>query len=353
MPSTPPIAHIKLARSIPRLLLVPVVVVGAGIAAIVAGILLATGVATIALAALGALVALGGVAGGVLLLSVGFEVAESAVSMTWLGGRLVYPLAPGPVTRVRLRGPNASALRPRSGAVGWGIGPARLRDEEEIDLIRLTATRTAILIPTEHRRLAVAPDRDDELLEALARAAQARQRLEAEAEAAASPPPAEPEPELGVQPTPLTGIERALLEERLARERDEAEAARIAAAAAAESEAVSTGASLNLPAPVPAAPAEVRRPRRSLRLPRPQASWAFVLLPSVGAAVAWWAGRSLGVLPAAGSDLARLTSLALVLAGPATSVAALMALAWWPRLVGVVVAGGLVAAVFIGRVLIG
>ena len=54
-----------------------------------------------------------------------------------------------------------------------------------------------------------------------------------------------------------------------------------------------------------------------------------------------------------GTDLARLTSLALVLAGPATSVGALMALAVWPRLVGVVVAGGLAASVFIGRALVG
>jgi hypothetical protein len=41
------------------------------------------------------------------------------------------------------------------------------------------------------------------------------------------------------------------------------------------------------------------------------------------------------------------------MAGPATSVGAIMALAWWPRLVGVVVAGGLAASVFIGRSLIG
>ena len=57
-------------------------------------------------------------------------------------------------------------------------------------------------------------------------------------------------------------------------------------------------------------------------------------------------------MPQAGTDLARLTSLALVLAGPATSVGAIMAMAWWPRLVGVVVTGGLAASVFIGRALL-
>ena len=70
------------------------------------------------------------------------------------------------------------------------------------------------------------------------------------------------------------------------------------------------------------------------------------------------AGTALGVgfyldrLPSVGSDLGRLTALALVLAGPAATIGAIMARAWWPRLVGVVVTGGLAAAVFIGRALI-
>ncbi|MBA2264727.1 MAG: hypothetical protein H0W10_08700 [Chloroflexi bacterium] len=88
-----------------------------------------------------------------------------------------------------------------------------------------------------------------------------------------------------------------------------------------------------------------------LRRPRPRA--AFVLLPLLGAGAAWGVGIAAGHMPEAGTDLARITSLALVLAGPATSVGALLALAWWPRIVGVVVAGGLAASVFIGRALIG
>ena len=64
-------------------------------------------------------------------------------------------------------------------------------------------------------------------------------------------------------------------------------------------------------------------------------------------------GVTMGEIPEAGSDLARITALGLVLAGPATSVGAIMALAWWPRIVGIVVAGGLAAAVFIGRSLVG
>jgi hypothetical protein len=157
----------------------------------------------------------------------------------------------------------------------------------------------------------------------------------------------------------MTGIERAMLEARLAEEAELAAQAEAAAAAAleaeratameaSEAEAVSvTGADAEVAAPRPRA----RRLRR-VDVPRPGARAAFVLLPLLGAGVAWAAGLASGRMPEEGTDLARLTSFALVMAGPATSVGAVMALAWWPRLVGVVVTGGLVASVFIGRALI-
>ncbi len=78
-----------------------------------------------------------------------------------------------------------------------------------------------------------------------------------------------------------------------------------------------------------------------------------MLFPLIGAGSAWGAGLFAGGMPEAGTDLARLTSLALLLSGPATSVGAILARAWWPRMVGVVVAGGLAASVFIGRALVG
>jgi hypothetical protein len=79
----------------------------------------------------------------------------------------------------------------------------------------------------------------------------------------------------------------------------------------------------------------------------------LVLLPLVGAGAALGVGISLGRMPSPGTDLWRLTALALVLAGPAATIGAIMARVWWPRLVGVVVAGGLAAAVFVGRALVG
>ncbi|HUH16904.1 MAG TPA: hypothetical protein VMM85_03055, partial [Methylomirabilota bacterium] len=98
-----------------------------------------------------------------------------------------------------------------------------------------------------------------------------------------------------------------------------------------------------------------RWPRQSarLRVRRPRPAAALVLLPLVGAGAAWGIGRALGHMPDPASDLGRLTTLALVMAGPATSLGALMARHWWPRLVGVVVAGGLASSVFIGRALFG
>jgi len=101
----------------------------------------------------------------------------------------------------------------------------------------------------------------------------------------------------------------------------------------------------------PAVAAEAGPSRGTAR--RRVAAASFVLLPTAGAAIALALGVTMGEIPEAGSDVARITALALVLAGPATSIGAIMALAWWPRIVGIVVAGGLAAAVFIGRSLVG
>lgn len=361
----PPIARIRLARSLPRLLLVPVVVALAGGGAIAAGLVVVGGFAGMALAVLGGIVVIGALGASAVLLSVRLEVEESAVGLTWLGGERIYPLSPGPVTRVRLRGEHASRIRARTGALGWAVGRARLRDEEDIEVVRLAPTRTAILIPTERGRLAIAVANDDLLLDALSRAARARQRLEALSDRVPAPamiapqPPEPPQPPetAEIEPEALTGIERA----RLADEGAAAEAAaQIAADMAAQAAPVAAPpqpvsepvqADLEPPPEVPRRRSRLRLIRRVLRRPRPRV--AFVLLPLLGAAVAWGAGIAAGRMPEAGTDLARLTSLALVLAGPATSVGAIVALAWWPRIVGVVVAGGLAASVFIGGALIG
>lgn len=355
MSRLPPIARIRLARSLTRLLAIPALLVLVGLALGVAALVTQAGTGQLIGIAGGALLALVGVVRAIYLLSIRLDVEESAVCVSWLGGERIYPLSPGPVTRVRLRGESASRLHRRGGLLGWPLGPARLRGEEEIEIVRLAPTRSAILVPTERGRLAIAAANDNELLDALSRAARARRRLEALVER--PPQPAEPVPgprEEDAEPA-LTGIERA----RLA---DERAAAAEGRPGALPVPATAAEAAVAVDAPVPEPPAEApvtppardrlgRASRGFLQRPRPRA--VFVLLPMVGAGIAWGAGTYLGRIPEAGTDLARLTSLALVLAGPATSVGAVMALAWWPRIVGVVVAGGLTASVFIGRALIG
>lgn len=374
----PPIARVPLARSLTRLLAWPVLVAGTGAMAAATWVLgsFGAGMGGVVFAALGGVLMLMGLVAAIVLLSVRLDVEESAVRVSWIGGQRLYVLTRGPVTRVRLRGENASRLRPRLGLFGWALGSARLRDEEEINVVRLARTPTAIMVPTERGRLAIAPADEDLLLGALSRAARARQRLEDLAQQAsavgeleqpapegtgASVEPTSVDAAIEVEPHILTGIERALLEQRLGQEQAAAEiAAQVERTAALQAVATVTRAPAEAVAPAAAVepgsealpvPGVARQRRFTVGRPRPSA--AFVLLPLVGAGAAWGVGIVYGTYPAPGTDLSRLTSLALVLAGPATSVGAIMALAWWPRLVGVVVAGGLAASVFIGQALVG
>lgn len=356
------IARIRLARSAARLLILPVLFVVAGAAlgayGVVAQVLPIAGV----VATVGAGLVLIGLGWAAWVLSVRLDVEESAIRVHWIGGERRYPLVAGPVTRVRFRGESASRLRARTGILGWQLGTATLRGEEEIHVVRLAPTASAILVPTELGRLAIAPATEAELLDALTRAARERQRLQEEAAAIAAAEAqaaqAESDDLAEVEPPPLTGIERALLEERMAAERAEADRVAEAPATSPELEPVPDPAAVEA---APSAPAEPR-PRRRVRvagrvgrLPvrRPRPSSVLVLLPLVAAAAAWGIGIATGRMPPPGTDIGRLTALGLVLAGPATSVGAMMALAWWPRLVGVVVAGGLAASVLVGRVLLG
>jgi hypothetical protein len=364
MPSrVPPIARIRLARSPVRLLLVPLLLLAAGVGLVAAAVLsplVAPQPAWIAAVAGGAVLGLTGLILAIRLLTLRLEVEEAAVRTSWLGGARLYPLVPGPVTRVRLRGAHASSLRSRTGWLGWTIGRAMLRGEEPVQVVRLAPTSTAILVPTEDGRLAIAASSEADLIEALSRAARARQRLEALArpeEAPAAEPPPSRLPDPLPEPHVLTGIERAELEERLARERTLMEGPAADAAPPrpdapvilerAAPDAASEGALEERP------PRRWGRARAGVRLGRPRPSAAFVLLPLIGAGGVWLAAGVGGRLPEPGTDLGRLTSLGLVLAGPATSVGAIMARAWWPRLVGVVVTSGLATAVFVGRALIG
>lgn len=349
----PPIARIRLSRSLPRLLMLPMLMLIAGAAAIAGGLLLVSGTIGLAVAGLGGLVILGALIGALVLLSVRLDVEEAAVCLGWLGGERIYPLSPGPVTRVRLRGKDASRLRAAPRLLPWQLGAGRLRGEEDVEVVRLAPTATAILVPTERGRLAIAAADEKGLLDALSRAARARQRLEELTREA--PPVDEPmrPPEVEVDPALMTGIQRAVFESRMAEEQAAAlggaEAERLAAAPTAETGEAAASVEPDL--------TEAKRKRRGL--PRPQwtlgpgPSLALLALPLVGAGAAWGLAALLDRMPDPGTDLGRLTALGLVLAGPATTVGAIMARVYWPRLVAVVVAGGLATAVFLGRALLG
>ena len=352
----PPIARIRLSRSIPRLLALPAVAIVAGLSAIAGGLLLFPGILGLLVAGLGGITVLGALIGGLVLFSIRLEVEEAAVCLAWLGGERIYPLSPGPVTRVRLRGKDASRLRAAPYFLPWQLGAGRLRGEEDLDVVRLAPTATAILVPTERGRLAIAAADENLLLDALSRAARARQRLDdLTREAPAVDEPLPPSVEVEVDPALMTGIERALFERRMAEERAAAQAAAETerGAAAATAGAVDPTESPDLEPVAPASKARGRRlPRPRLGL-RPGPSLALLVLPLVGAGMAWGLAVLLDRMPEPGTDLGRLTALALVLAGPATTVGAIVARVWWPRLVAVVVAGGLTTAVFVGRALLG
>jgi hypothetical protein len=76
-------------------------------------------------------------------------------------------------------------------------------------------------------------------------------------------------------------------------------------------------------------------------------------LPVLTAGVIWGLGGALDRLPPDGTDRMNVVTLALVLGGPATALAALMARIWWPRLIGVVVTCGLAALVVAARAVLG
>jgi hypothetical protein len=373
------IAQVRLARSIPRLLAVPLLLIVAAVGIAVAGVVLVGGTLGLGLIGAGVLFGLLGILAAAIPLSVRVHVEESVVRVRWLFGRQVHLLTAGSLTRIHLRGEGASKLSGGFGLAGWRIGRGVLRGEEDVHIVRLAPTESVILVPTARGRLAIASSDEQHLIQTLTHAAQARARTEELLEVAPAPAAATPEeiPQPGdpdFDPRLLTGIERALYEEWLVRRQADAFAAAADAATGSErSEPAAPAVGPPLPEPQPAARAVFRRPSwarrramdpaavavrtvpdrvRALPMGRPKPSWLLPLVPLAAAAAAWGVGMFVGDLPDSGSPVARLTALALVLAGPGTTIGAIMTRTWWPRISGVVVVAGLAASIFIGRSLL-
>lgn len=354
------IARVPLARAPRRLVAAPLLAIGLGMATVAVAVLLGgwtgiglglAGLLTVALATWLAAI----------LLTVRLDVEVSAVRVHWMGGERRFSLVRGPVTRVVLRGPDAVPFRARFGAFGWVIGRGTLRRDERIEVVRLAPTDTVIVVPTEGRRLALAPRSEGELIEALTLAARVQQRLDA-ARPRHPLPVAVPEPAPVAPPPPpvpvdqpasrvLTGIERVELEQRLAAQR----AAALAAAEAERRAQEDARAAASL-APVPiSAPA----PRRLPSLERP--AWArptradfiglgIVLLPTLLAGVGWLYALVNGLDQ---QPMARQLGMALVLVGPIATIAAIAARFWWPRLATLVLSSSVFALALVAGGLLG
>jgi len=360
-----PFAAIRLARGRASLAAGPVAFLLAGGAAVAGGIVVG-GPAGIALLALGGLAALVAAYLLALVSSYRLQVEPGGLLLRWFGGERRYRLVRGPVTRVAVSGPAAAALHPRFGALGWAVGPAILRGEEPIELIRLATGVPLILVPTDRGRLAIAAQVESDLLAALSSAVRLQERI-AEVASRRAAPLAEVASVRAAPPAAriLTGIERTLLEQRLAAER-----AASMVAAAVEREAAAATVVVEAPPPAPPTPVEApvapvapraarRRERASwqrpawLAVPDPASVVAAlpIAIPLLGAGIAWIAVAVTGrpTLPVAEG---RLLLAALVLVGPVGAAGALMARAWYPRLGGLVAASSMAALAMLTRTIL-
>jgi hypothetical protein len=383
------LAPIPLARAPARLLFGPLVLLAAGMVAAAGGVAVG-GLPGVGLVAAGVVVDVLALYLGLVLFTLRLDVEVAMLRLSWIGGERRYVLSRGAVTRVMLRGSGAASLRPRFGAIGWAMGPAMLRRSERIELVRLARSASVILVPTDRGRLAIAPASEQQLITALSAAARVQQRLDEVATRARAVPlaPAQGvEQQVGAAPVAaiaapaaethvLTGIERAMLEERLAAER----AAALAAAEAERQARLEAAQRAPAEPPLEAAAAiavvvpSARRARRraawhrptwlrtpALGLPRTPggalnvarlAPFLLASVPLVGAIAVWSAAAIIGRLELPHAEL-RPISLAFVAAGPLAALGALVARVWFPRLLGLVVISAVAALILVGRALLG
>ena len=114
-----------------------------------------------------------------MLLSVRLDVEEAAVCLGLARRRADLSTQPGTGhTGPAARRERIEACARRHGCCPGSSAAGRLRGEEDVEVVRLAPTPTAILVPTERGRLAIAAADEKLLLDALSRAARARQRLE-------------------------------------------------------------------------------------------------------------------------------------------------------------------------------
>jgi hypothetical protein len=396
------IAQIRLARRPRRILAVPVAmwIAAAAVGVIAAftlnGALLAAAIGVaLLLVVLGAWLAL-------VTVSTAVRIEVGAVRVHWIGGERVYGLERGSVTRLSLRGGSAARLRTHLRSWLSPIAVGTLRGEERIEMVRQAPSASGILIPTDRGRLLIVPALEQELLNALAASARVQARLEQVVErtrALAARVPAGDEAARSaavdraaaeIEPRFLTGIERQILEERLAADRaaaiHSAEAERAAAEAAvaererAEADLAAAAAqpveepsrprrrwpgrraaeravvAVTVPVTAPVAAPEARptappishRRRRRTTITAPPGTGTLIVLslaPTIVAAATWVLVVIVG--GDHGPQAAGLSA-GLLTMGPLGSSGVLMARAWWPRLAPLVALTAILALLLLG-----
>jgi len=301
-----PLARVALARDPRRMLAAPALLVLLGAATAALGPIVG-GAVLFGLVAVGGAVIAIGLWLAIRILSLRLMVEPDYLHLRGVGTDRRYHLVRGDMNRLATAGPRKVNLRVRLGSLGWAVGRTALAAGESVEVIRLAATPSVILVPTERGRVAVAVASEADFVDALRAAAHTRaeRRISAAGAPLAIPAPAgqpapalrpapalqpapafpsapalrgaptfEPMPapqpppafERPTQPRPLTGIERMWLEDRLARERraaitgarDEQAATSFTASVAALTPAGATVVpSIPAPAPIPVPTAAV------------------------------------------------------------------------------------------------
>lgn len=359
-----PLARVELARDARTTLVLPAALGLFGIGLVAVAVLFLGGPAMFGTAALGVLVAGFGAWIALRTRSLRLVVETDYLHLTGIRVDRRYHLAHGDLKRVATAGPTGVRLRTRPSTLGLGMGRTTLGVDEHVEVIRLGATPSVILVPTERGRVAVAPASEAVLVQALMGAARTRAERPAlrpapvvgpmgpplgpigaaispvgtaaassvigpvSSASAAVPgtsplgvpplrPPVAPAaspaaPPAAVQPRPMTGIERMALEERMATER------RTALTGARSEQAAASLASMAAINPrVAAAPASalpVSRPWRAsppptattVPVPTPGATIAAVATAATAAGAAAAATRAVPATLTAGTPARRL-----------------------------------------------
>lgn len=254
-----PLARVALARDPRRMLAAPALLVLLGASSAALGPIVG-GAMLFGLVAVGGAVIAIGLWLAIRILSLRLVVEPDYLHLKGVGTDRRYHLVRGDISRLATAGPRKVNLRVRLGSLGWAVGRTALAAGESVEVIRLAATPSVILVPTDRGRVAVAVASESDFVDALRAAAHTRaeRRISAAGAPLGIPAPAgqparpiqaapvlqpapafppsprlsraptfepmlapQPPPAFGrpTQPRPLTGIERMWLEDRLARER--------------------------------------------------------------------------------------------------------------------------------------